>query len=151
MVLMPWHSPGAVTTAPSNSSAEELVSRADEICVEGAERFAEIQSEPAGNAGRDRTRRPTELFDVASDELSDLRELRPPDDLREPYDAYLQARGAALVELLEQGRDAAAAKDGEAYVTAQDKANAGQAGAEQARAGGRFEKSAASRAAEPAS
>lgn len=104
--------------------AEELVSRADEICSQGSDRFSEIQSEPAGNAV-ETEQQATELFDVATDELSDLRELRPPDELRESYDAYLEST-AALVDQLELGRDAAAAKDGDAYVAAQDKANAVQ-------------------------
>jgi hypothetical protein len=105
-------------------SEAELVSQADEICRQGAESFAEIQSEPPGNASEalDQTE---ELVGVATDELNELRRLRPPQELRDPYDAYLEARRAAL-ELLEAGRDAAAERDAEAYRQAKLEAIAGQ-------------------------
>ena len=105
-------------------SAEELVSRADEICRVGIERFGEIQSKPPGNAveAEDQT---SELADVASDELNDLRELRPPDELQDSYEAYLESRGRAL-DQLERGRDAAADRDTEAYVAAQAEVTADQ-------------------------
>lgn len=105
-------------------SAEELVSRGDEICKQGEERFAEIQQEPPANPteAREQTE---ELVEVARDELNELRNLRPPDELREPYDDYLEARGSAL-ELLEQGRDAAEGKDAEGYAEAQAQAAADQ-------------------------
>ena len=87
-----------------------------------------------------RSRRPTpsaaaeqtdELVEVATDELNELREIRPPDELREPYDRYLAARGRAL-ELLEQGQDAAADKDADAYVEAQAEGCRGAARAAEA-------------------
>jgi hypothetical protein len=104
-------------------SAEELVSRADEICVESAARFDETQAESPANPG-EASEQTDELVEIASDALEDLRNLRPPDELREAYDAYLEARGASL-ELLEQGRDAARDQDEEAYATAQAEASAG--------------------------
>lgn len=106
--------------------AEALVSRADEICKDGIDRFAEIQADQPGNSveAEDQTEA---LFEVASNELNELRELRPPDDLREDYDAYLESRGRAL-DQLERGLEAAAARDGTAYSAAQDKVTAGQPG-----------------------
>ena len=106
-------------------SAEDLVAQADEICRGGIERFGEIQSEPPNNAveAEDQT---DELVDVASDELNELRELRPPEELRESYDAYLESRARA-VDQLERGRDAAADRDTDAYVAAQAKVTADQA------------------------
>jgi len=105
-------------------SAEQLVSRGDAICAEGRDRFADIQSEPPANASEasDQTE---ELVDAATDELNDLRNLRPPDELSDSYEQYLQARGSAL-ELLEEGRDAAKDRDAEAYAEAQTKASADQ-------------------------
>jgi hypothetical protein len=106
-------------------SAEELVSQADEICRTGVERFGEIQSKPPGNAV-EAENQTSELVDVASEELNDLRELRPPDELKDSYDAYLASRGRAL-DQLERGRDAAADRDTDAYVAAQAKVTADQA------------------------
>lgn len=106
-------------------SAEELVTRADELCRTGIERFGEIQSKPPGNAV-EAEQQTAELFDVASDELNDLRELRPPDELKDPYDAYLASRGRAL-DQLERGRVAAAERDTDAYVAAQAKVTSDQA------------------------
>ena len=105
-------------------SAEQLISRGDEICKRGQERFAEVQQEPPANATEAREQT-DELVEVANDELDELRDLRPPDELGDAYDAYLQARGSAL-ELLEQGRDAAEDKDADAYDEAQIEAAADQ-------------------------
>ena len=101
---------------------EELISRGDAICAEGRQRFDEVQAEAPANAAAavDQTQ---ELADIATDELNELRNMQPPDELRESYDRYLEARGRAL-ELLEQGRDAADDKDAEAYGQAQAKAAA---------------------------
>lgn len=105
-------------------SAQELVSRGDRICEQGRERFDEIQAQAPANASAavDQT---NELVDVATDELNELRKIRPPDELRERYDAYLESRARSL-GLLEEGRDAAEDKDQEAYGRAQAKAAAGQ-------------------------
>lgn len=105
--------------------ADELRSRADEICRDGVERFAEIQSERPGNA-KEAEQQTAELVDVASEELAELRELRPPDELRASYDRYLQARGRAL-EQLEIGREAAARRDSAAFLEARATVSADQA------------------------
>jgi hypothetical protein len=106
-------------------SAEELVSRGDEICAEGRKRFDEVQSRslPNASAAAEQT---SQLVDVATEELNELRDIRPPKELRERYDRYLEARGRAL-ELLEQGEEAAQEKDADAYVKAQAEAAAAQA------------------------
>ena len=44
-----------------------------------------------------------ELVEVATDELNELRRIRPPDELQPRYDRYLEARGRAL-ELLLSGK-----------------------------------------------
>jgi hypothetical protein len=99
-------------------SAQELISRGDELCREGRERFAEIQERAPVNATQAREQT-EELVEVASDELDALRNLRPPEELRDSYESYLEARGSAL-ERLEDGRDAAEDKDAEAYAEAQE-------------------------------
>jgi hypothetical protein len=105
-------------------SAEELVTRGDQICSEGRKRFDEVQAESPSSASA-AAEQTGELAQIAGDELDELREIRPPDELSEPYDDYLEARGRAL-ELLEQGRDAAEDKDADAYEAAQAKAAAEQ-------------------------
>lgn len=106
-------------------SAEELVSRGDELCREGQRRFAEIQAEPPANAS-DALAQTDELVAVASDELNELRKLRAPEELSDPYERYLEARSSAL-ELLEEGRDAAGGRDAAAYAEAQAKISADSA------------------------
>lgn len=105
-------------------SAEELISRGDAICAEGRKSFDQVQAQAPANAAAaaDQT---DELVEIATDELNELRNIRPPDELRESYDSYLEARGRAL-ELLERGRDAAEDKDAEAYGKAQANAAAEQ-------------------------
>ena len=105
-------------------NVEELIERGDEICAEGRQRFDEVQAQAPANAAAaaDQT---DELVVIATDELNELRNIRPPDELRERYDRYLEARGRAL-ELLEQGRDAAQDKNADAYARAQAKAAAEQ-------------------------
>lgn len=103
-------------------SAAELVARGDEICRTGQERFAEIQSRPPANAV-EALAQTEDLVAVASDELNELRRLRPPQELSEAYERYLEARGSAL-ELLEEGRDAAERRDAKAYAEAQAEAGA---------------------------
>lgn len=106
-------------------TAAELVSRGDAICSEGRQRFAEVQSEAPPNATA-AAAQTAELVRIATDELNELREIRPPDELREPYDRYLEARGRAL-ELLEEGQEAAEDQNAKAYGRAQAEAAAAQA------------------------
>jgi hypothetical protein len=110
---------------PEEVSAEELVSRADAICKEGQQRFAELQSEPLRNAN-DAVEQTKSLIEAADDELNELRDLVPPDELKEAYDAYLAARVRSQ-EVFEQGLDAAERDDDQAYVAAQARAAAGSA------------------------
>jgi ElaB/YqjD/DUF883 family membrane-anchored ribosome-binding protein len=105
-------------------TAEELVSRGDEICAEGRKRFDEVQSQspPNASAAAEQT---DQLVELATDELNELRDIRPPDELRERYERYLEARGRAL-ELLEQGQEAAREKDADTYAEAQAEAAGAQ-------------------------
>jgi TolA-binding protein len=102
---------------PQAVSSAELVQKGDEICSQGRERFADIQTEPPANASEaaDQT---TDLIDVSDDELSDLRGLEPPDQQRAAYNRYLEARQRAI-DLLKQGEGAAERQDGDAYAAAQ--------------------------------
>jgi hypothetical protein len=102
---------------PEQVSAEELVAQGDEICRTGQQRFGEIQGDLPANAAEavDQTER---LIQESESELTALRELEPPDELRAAYDRYLEARGRVL-EYLRRGRDAAEAQDSQGYLEAQ--------------------------------
>ena len=103
-------------------SAEQLVALGDAICKQGRQEFDRVQADapPTASAAAEQA---DELVQIATDELNELRRIRPPDALQDRYEAYLEARGRAL-ELLEEGRDAAREKDGKAYGMAQAKAAA---------------------------
>ena len=105
-------------------SVEELISRGDEICAEGRRAFAEAQARAPASA-KAAAGQTDELVQIAIGELDELRGIRPPDELRERYDAYLEAQGLAL-KLLERGRVAAEEGDARAYRRAQARAAAEQ-------------------------
>jgi len=98
-------------------SATELVQKADAICRDEQAKFDQIQAHPPANASiaSDQTK---ELIDVTNAASSDLRDLEPPDQLSAPYDAYLQARDAA-VDQMKRGQDAADNQDSAGYSAAQ--------------------------------
>ena len=104
-------------------SAEELVAEGDEICSEERDRFDEIQSVPLTSASVG-AKQANELLAAAESAQDDLRELEPPEEIRDSYDSYLDARDA-VSDLLERGREAAEEKDGAAFGTAQEEAAAG--------------------------
>lgn len=102
---------------PQQVSAADLVSKGDEICRQGQERFNEIQAKPPANAS-DAVEQTKDLVEESEDELNELRDLEPPEEMREAYDRYLEARGRAL-EYFRRGEDAAEQQDAQAYAAAQ--------------------------------
>jgi hypothetical protein len=104
-------------------SAEELVQQGDEICREVQERFSAIQAEPPANAAEG-GQQAGELLGAADDAQAELGEIEPPDELRDRYDAYLDAR-EGVSDALERGEQAAEDQDGEAYGQAQEEAAGG--------------------------
>ena len=103
-------------------SAEELISRGDRICAEGRKSFGEIQARSPTSAAA-AAAQTGKLVRLATGQLNELRSISPPDELRESYDSYLEARARALA-LLERGRDAAERKDADAYSKVQARAAA---------------------------
>jgi hypothetical protein len=101
-------------------SAEELVQKGDDVCGNVQERFAEIQAAPPASA-TEGAEQAGELLGVADDAQGELRDLEPPEELRDRYDAYLDARESVSDEL-ERGKQAAEDQDGEAYGKAQEEA-----------------------------
>jgi hypothetical protein len=104
-------------------SAEELVQQGDDVCGNVQERFAEIQAAPPASA-TEGAEQAGELLGVADDAQGELRDLEPPEKLRDRYDAYLDARESVSDEL-ERGKQAAEDQDGEAYGKAQEEAVGG--------------------------
>jgi hypothetical protein len=98
-------------------TASELVQMADEICGKERNSFERIQSQPPPNASV-AAEQTTELIEVTENANSELRDLRPPEELESAYDRYLEARGRA-VDQLKRGRDAAEDQDSAAYGAAQ--------------------------------
>jgi hypothetical protein len=98
-------------------TAADLVQRADEICGKERSSFARIQAHPPPNASvaADQTQ---ELIRVTQDANSQLRDLKPPESLQNPYDRYLEARDR-VVDQMNRGRDAAEDQDSAAYGAAQ--------------------------------
>ena len=73
-------------------SAEELVSKGDAICREGQSHFAEIQAEPPRSAAEG-VAQTNELIDVSRDELGELGDLSPPEELPAPTGAISMRAG----------------------------------------------------------
>ena len=98
-------------------SAAELMERADAICAKERSTFARIQAHPPPNASvaADQT---GELIQATEDANSDLRSLKPPEELEAAYDRYLEARGRA-VDQMKRGKDAADDQEPTAYGAAQ--------------------------------
>jgi hypothetical protein len=102
----------------------EFIARADALCEVGRESFAGLQSRPPRDSEA-AARLTAELIEISEEELGELDELEPPDDLRAPMGDYLSAREDAL-ELFRRGHDAAERGDTRAYAEAQRQAAAGQ-------------------------
>ncbi len=89
------------------------MAKANEICRDQIQRFAEIQAEPPANAseGVDQT---AALIEVSRDELAAFEDLQPPEELQAKLDRYLDARRIAIAQL-EAGHSAAKRQDRDAY------------------------------------
>ncbi len=110
-------------------SAEELVERGDRICVEERRQFDQIQAEPLTSAAVGE-QQAAQLLAVTEGAQADLRDLEPPEEIRDRYERYLDARDE-VGDLLVEGREAAERRDGDVYGKAQEEAAAGAAGRQQ--------------------
>ena len=98
-------------------SAAELHQKADAICRDEQAKFDRIQAHPPANASI-AAGQTGELIGVAEAASSDLRDLEPPESIRGPYDAYLDARQEAVDEM-KRGERAAKQQQSAAYAAAQ--------------------------------
>jgi hypothetical protein len=108
-----------------SGSAAGFVTEANRICAQTQREFARIQRRPPRSAEQ-AVGQAEALADVSSKALDELRSLEPPGDSSQTYDRYLKARETAL-GYIEDGRDAAADKDVEAYARAKRRAAESQA------------------------
>jgi hypothetical protein len=117
IALLAIHGAGCGGGGSDRVSAAELVQKADQICRQERGSFTRIQSKPPPNASvaADQT---AELIKVTRDASSQLRDLKPPEELRSAYDRYLDARDRA-VDQMERGRDAAEDRNPATYGAAQ--------------------------------
>jgi hypothetical protein len=108
---------GCVGGGSDQVSAAELVQKADAICGKERSSFARVQAHAPPNASvaADQT---DELITATESANSELRDLKPPEELRSAYDRYLEARDRA-VEHMRRGKDAAENQDSAAYGAAQ--------------------------------
>ena len=125
ILVVPAFAVGCGGGGPQAVSATELVQKGDEICSQSRERFLQTSTVPLHNAsgGADQAEK---LIEVLEDELSDLRNLEPPDPPRAAYDRYLASLDRYR-DYLQRGKDAAEQQDGKAFAAAQAAAAAGAA------------------------
>lgn len=102
------------------ASKQAFARDADRICRESQREFDEIQRKPARSAAAAEDQAEA-LIEISSEALDQLRGLEPPPELEPTFERYLEARERAL-GYLEDGRDAAANNDPEAYLEAKQKA-----------------------------
>ncbi len=110
---------GAVGCGSDPLSADELISRGDEICREGQERFVQIQAEPPADAGAAEATT-DQLVDAAEEELNGLEDLTPPEELEDGYNEYLDKKREGL-DLIRDGASAAGDQDQDRYEELQRK------------------------------
>jgi hypothetical protein len=98
-------------------SPAELVQKADEICGKERTSFGRIQAHPPPNASvaADQTE---ELIRVTEGANSQLRDLKPPEELESAYDRYLGSRDR-VIDQMKRGEAAAENQDSRAYGAAQ--------------------------------
>jgi hypothetical protein len=97
----------------------EFLTRDDGVCRQAQRQFDRAQR--TAPATPEQIERQLEaLIDVSRQALNELEALGPPPSLRQGYERYLAARDRAL-GLLEDGRDAVAARDAVAYLAAKRK------------------------------
>jgi hypothetical protein len=117
---------GTSTTAGSSAALtkSQLIAQGDAICKDARNRFAQLQGSPPTTPEETATFT-QELIDITESEVSQLRALNPPPDVKPALDRYLQAMDENI-DVLKQGLRAAQRSDATAYAQAQAKAVQGQ-------------------------
>ena len=108
-----------------SATLEEFTAQANQVCRDTQQQFEQIQRRPPKTA-QQAEKQAGALVDVSQQAVDNLRTLEAPDELETVYGRYLRAREKTL-GYIEDGRDAAARNDPQAYAEAKRKAAAGQA------------------------
>ena len=112
------------TSAAAALTKSQLIAQGDAICKDARDRFAELQGSPPTTPEETATFT-QKLLDITESEVSQLRALNAPDEVKPALDRYLQAMGKNI-DVLKQGLKAAQQSDATAYAQAQAKAVQGQ-------------------------
>jgi len=102
----------------------EFIAKGDEICRQGDQQYAKLQQNPP-QTSTEAASLTQKLIDITNTELSQLRGLGAPADVRPALGRYLRARQQGIA-VLEKGLKAAQNDDFRAYAAAQAKMAAGQ-------------------------
>jgi hypothetical protein len=117
---------GSSTTAATSArlTKSQLIAQGDAICKEARDRFAQLQGSPPTTAEETATFT-QKLVDITESEVSQLRALNAPSQVKPTLDRYLRALDKNI-DVLKQGLKAARRGDATAYAQAQAKAVQGQ-------------------------
>jgi outer membrane murein-binding lipoprotein Lpp len=98
-------------------SKSGFLAKGDEICRHAHDQFAELQQHPptSAEAAAALTQR---LIEISKSELTQIRDLNPPPDLRPALDRYLKSRERGIA-VLRKGMKAARDENARAYARAQ--------------------------------
>jgi len=102
---------------PEELSRGELIVRADQICAEANDAFADQQEKPP-QTPEQAAELTDHLVGIAEDESEEIADLERPPEIEAELIAYLEARRVGI-ELLKEGRAAAEEGDAAAYESAQ--------------------------------
>jgi hypothetical protein len=112
---------GSSTTAGTSAALtkSQLIAQGDAICKEARDRFAQLQGSPPTTPEETATFT-QQVIDITESEVSRLRALNAPSNVKPALDRYLQAMDKNI-DVLKQGLNAAQRSDATAYANAQAK------------------------------
>jgi len=114
----------STTSTAAELTKSQLIAQGDAICKDAHDRFAELQGSPPTTPEETATFT-QHLIDITENEVSQLRALNAPTNVKPALDRYLQSMDKN-VGILRQGLKAAQQSDATAYAQAQAKAVQGQ-------------------------
>jgi hypothetical protein len=105
-------------------SAKQFQTEANQVCKDVEQQLNRIQSTVPRTADQ-AEKQAAAVVDVSQQALGNLRQIDPPENLKDTYDKYLQARERAI-GFVENSRDAAASNNANAYARAKTRLAEGQ-------------------------
>jgi hypothetical protein len=117
-------SSSTTTSTAAELTKSQLITQGDAICKDASDRFAELQGSPPTTPEGAATFA-QKVIEIMESEVSQLRALNAPDDVKPALDRYVKSL-VKNVDVLKQGLKAAQQSDATAYSQAQAKAAQGQ-------------------------